>query len=133
MSTTAGTWFYDEPEHNAYLITERLNATFWTARVVEIYWRCIEADPPFRAMGYMGDHTVELEWVPNDWLSLTRRMDLCVDSVVEAISKRILAFPATLAYGQQDGTRVWEWHRDGGQKRWSEIQGHAEFLRPERL
>lgn len=133
MSTTAETWFYYEPEHNAYLISERLNATFWTARVVEIYWRCVKADPPFCAVGYSGEHTVALEWVPTDWLALRCQEELCVDTVVEAISNRILAFPATLVYGKQDGTRVWEWHRDGGHKRWSEIQGRAEFLRPERL
>jgi hypothetical protein len=60
MSANAGTWFYREPEHNPYMLTERLNGTFWQERIVGVYWRCIRAEPPFWPRG-LGDHILEME------------------------------------------------------------------------
>ena len=54
MSTTAETWFTTEPENQAYLISERLNATFWQARAVDVYWKVIRTEPPYLAHGYRG-------------------------------------------------------------------------------
>lgn len=133
MSTNAQTWFYTEPEHQGYLISERLNGTFWAARVVEVYWRCTQAEPPFKAVGYMGDHKIGLEWIPNEWLRLSAPPSAEIDGLVEAISNRILSFPATLSYAQPDGELIVEWHRDGGHDRWSEIQGHASYINPRML
>ncbi len=133
MTTTAQTWFYQPPENQAYLVTERLNSTFWAARVVSVYWRCVQAEPPFRAEGYWGDRLLELEWQPGEWLTLKGPGDTDLSELVEALSKRILAYPATLAYGDPDGNQVFEWHRDGGQQRWSEIQGRPAFVKPRRL
>ncbi|HEC21947.1 MAG TPA: hypothetical protein ENI95_03405 [Chloroflexi bacterium] len=133
MSTNAGTWFYAEPEHQAYLITERLNGTFWQARVVSIYWRCVKDEPPFRAEGYAGDRVLELEWVPGEWLALKVPADFDATSLVEAISGRILLMPAALTFETPEGQRVYEWHTDGGEERWREIQGNPTFIHPRRL
>lgn len=133
MTTTAQTWFYQPPENQAYLVTERLNATFWAARVVGAYWRCVRAEPPFKAEGYWGEHVLEMEWEPGEWLALKGPDGANLDDLVKAISKRILAYPATLAYRDSDGHQIVEWHRDGGQKRWSEVQGRPEFVQPRRL
>lgn len=133
MSTNAQTWFYTEPEHQSYLISERLNGTFWSARVVEIYWRCTQAEPPFRAEGYMGDAIIGLEWVPGEWLRLSAPAGVDTDALVEAISRRILSIPATIGYALPDGDHVVEWVLDGGQERWSELQGHAMYVNPRRL
>ena len=133
MSTTAGTWFYDQPEHQPYLITERLNGTFWAARIVGAYWRCVRAEPPFRAEGYIGEHILELEWAPGEWLALRGPADAPLDNLVDAISQRILAFHPTLTYLDPDGRRIYEWHRAGGSQRWNQIQGRPEFIQPRRL
>ncbi len=133
MSANAASWFYSEPERNPYLITERLNGTFWQARIVGIYWRCVQPEPPFRAQGFTGNHTVELEWVPAEWVALKVPPGLNADELVEYISRRILAMPASITYGDGEGRRVIEWHADGGKRRWSEIQGRAEFVQPRRL
>lgn len=135
MSANAGSWFYTEPEHNAYLITERLNGTFWQARIIEVYWRCVNPESPFRAEGLTSQGRLELEWVPGQWVSLKvpPPVELDVEDLVRAISTRVLAMPATLSYGDSEGRKVYEWHADGGKRRWSEIQGRPEYQRPVRL
>lgn len=133
MSTTAQTWFYTEPEHQAYLISERLNSTFWQARAVGAYWKTVRAEPPFLAHGYQGDDVIELEWVPREWLALRAPHGVDVSPLVQAISRRILAFPATLSYEIAGGGQVVEWHRDDGDRRWSELQGRYEVSQLKRL
>src|SRR5690606_42128574 len=70
MSTASETWFYNEPENQAYLISERLNATFWQARAVDVYWKVIRTEPPYLAHGYRGEEIIEMEWAPREWLAL---------------------------------------------------------------
>ena len=141
MSANAATWFYTEPEHVPYLITERLNATFWQARIVGFYWRAVSAEPPFRAEGYVGTQIVELEWVPGQWLAIKFPTSAVqqglangdtVDDVVDNISKRVLAHPVSMSYGDPQGRKVYEWHIDGGAHRWSQIQGLPGFSQPKR-
>src|SRR5574341_731725 len=133
MSANAATWFYQEPEHHPYLITERLNGTFWQARIVGMYWRCVKPEPPFVAQGFMGNRLLEMEWLPGQWVALKVPPGVKADELVEQISTRILAMPATLTYGDPEGRKVYEWHADGGKQRWTEIQGNAGFTRPRRL
>jgi hypothetical protein len=134
MSANAATWFYREPEHNAYLISERLNGTFWQARIVDIYWRCTSAEPPFRAIGLTGDQQIELEWLPGKWLTMKFPAGYeDAERISNAVSTRVLALPASLMYGDHDGRAVYEWHADGGKHRWSEIQGRPEYVHPRRL
>ena len=121
MSTNAWTWFFNEPENQAYLITERLNATFWQARVVNVYWRCTQDTPPFQAAGYVGDHVVELSWQPNEWLSLRVPAGFDADDLVKAISQRILTIPPNLSY-EQGGSQAYEWVLEDGQSRLAELQ-----------
>ena len=136
MSTNARSWFYNEPEHNAFLITERVNGTFWQARYMQVNWRCVQAEPPFRVEGFFDAHPVAMEWVPGEWLSLIASGEADPDqlaALVEVISKRVLGLPATLTFGDPDGHTVYEWHRDGGHERWREIQGKPAYVRPHRL
>jgi hypothetical protein len=136
MSANAGTWFYRQPEAEPYMVTERLNGTFWQARLVLVYWRCTSvasAGSPFRAEGFMGDHQLEIEWVPNQWFKLKAPAGFKADDLVKAISKSILAIKASLSYGDPDGNQYFEWHTDGGKGRWKEIQGTAGFVKPRRL
>jgi hypothetical protein len=133
MSANAGTWFYREPEHQPYLITERLNGTFWQARIVRVYWRCVKAEPPFRAEGYLGDRLVEMEWMPGQWLALKGPAGDELATLAESISQRVLSLPAALTYTDPQGRQIYEWHVDGGKRRWIELQGRPEFIHPRRL
>lgn len=133
MSANAGTWFYQEPEHNAYMLTERLNGNFWQERIVGVYWRCVQAERPFRAESFSGDHRLEMEWVPGEWLALKAPAGADVLPLVESISKRILAMRVSLTYTDAQDRQVFEWHTDGGEKRWQEIQGNAGFNKPRRM
>ncbi len=133
MSANAGTWFYQEPEHSPYMLTERLNGNFWQERIVGVYWRCIQAEPPFCAQGFWGDHRLEMEWVPGDWLALKAPAGADVPPLVESISKRILAMRVSLTFTDAQDRQVFEWHTDGGEKRWQELQGNAGFNKPRRL
>ncbi len=133
MSTNARTWFYEQPEKSLYLITERLNGTFWQARIVGMYWRCVQVEPHYRAIGYAGNRLLELAWVPGQWLSLKAPHGFDIDPLVEAVTQRVLGRPPCVTYATHDNEQVFEWHVDGGDKRWSEIQGRGEFVRPRRL
>jgi hypothetical protein len=136
MSTNARSWFYNEPEHNAFLIAERVNGTFWQARYMQVNWRCVQVESPFRVEGFLGDQLVAMEWIPGEWLSLiaTGKADPAqLEALVEVISKRVLGQPASLTFGDSDGHTVYEWHQDDGDKRWREIQGKPVYVRPRRL
>jgi hypothetical protein len=121
MSTNAWTWFFNEPENQAYLITERLNATFWQARVVNIYWHCTQDTAPFQAAGYAGDQVLGLSWQPGEWLSLRVPTGFDEEDLVRAITHRILTVPPTLTY-EQSSSQVYEWVLDGAQSRYAELQ-----------
>lgn len=133
MSTTAQSWFYNTPENQPYLISERLNGTFWQARAVSIYWKGVRTEPPYVAHGYQGEDIVELEWMPGEWLVLRAPAGADVERLVEVISKRVLAFPATFNYQALGGQQTYEWHVDGGEQRWNELQGHYEYSNLTRL
>ena len=139
MSSNAAQWFYSDPEPNAYLISERLNATFWQARIVGIYWRTLNAEAPYQARGYAGETALEMNWQPGYWLTLKVPAEdeanglpngTLIPDLVNAISKRILRIPVSLSYGDGQGGKVYEWHADGGKRRWSEIQGQPGFYQP---
>lgn len=132
--TNASTWFYSQPEPVPFLIAERVNNTFWAARVVDIYWTVTRAEAPYRAEGLLENAPVELEWVPGEWLALGGPQETpAFKDIINAISARIVARPATLTYINRRGMRVYEWHPFGGKERWREIQGKPEFIAPERL
>lgn len=133
MSTSANTWFYSNPEPKPYMITERVNGTFWQARVAHIYWHCVRAEAPFRVEGYTADATIQMEWVPGKWLALRIPEGIDPASLVETVSRHILSMPAALTYIDTEGRRVYEWHTDGGRARWKEVQGRAGFVKPRRL
>lgn len=134
MNPKALKWFYQTPENTPYLIGERLNATFWDARIVAYTWRCTRAESPYEAVGYGIGETVRLAWEPGQWLALTFSGDHQEDHPLnQAITRRILGFKPSITYQDHGGNQIIEWHTDGGQKRWSAIQGHPEIVLPERL
>lgn len=133
MSANAGTWFYRQPESQPFMVTERLNGTFWQARAVEVYWRCTEAGSTFKADGYFGETLLEMEWEPEHWLRLKAPAGFDLKQLTGIISRQILAIPAALSFSDSAGNQFVEWHRDGGDARWTEIQGTGGYVMPRRL
>ena len=126
MATNASTWFYQEPEHRAYLIEERVNHTFWSNRIAAIYLDCISATPPFQMEGQWRGIPVALEWVPNDYLTLktaaTEEVNLLLLGVQE-----ILGFTPTISYIDPDGNMVTEWYVKDVERRIQGIQGNPNY------
>lgn len=135
MSTNASTWFYREPERDPYLIEERVNHTLWDARMPFLYFDCVSAEPPFRMVGEWHGATLEMEWEPGRVLILRAAKDLPekeLPRLRRGFSLVLGIHPPSLAYEDLDGRLVTEWHTDGGEKRWQEIQGQSRYRNPKR-
>jgi hypothetical protein len=133
MSTNARSWFFNAPEPNAFAIVERLNGTFWQARLTQlIFTRCTSATAPIRCEGYFRDTPLEVEWEPGKWLAV--RCTRALDALAPQIA-RIIGAPATFGYQDETNRNVIEFHRDaaGSQARWLDIQGKPAFHNPQRL
>lgn len=129
----ASRWFYQAPEPVPYLIGERINRTFWQARIVEVYWTCDRAEAPFHAHGYLNGQLLEMEWIPNVYLALKGPAEIDLTQLVTVMSRRVLARPASVAYIDGEGSQVFEWHAESGRQRWSELQGRPGYSHLRRL
>ena len=132
MTTNAATWFYSQPEPRKYYITERVNQTFWQARVNSIWLNCTRANPPFQMSGVWRDTAIEVEWLPNDHFILRSPADFDASDLVDGIS-RVIALEPSFDYTDEQERLVTEWHMEGGKDRWQEIQGKPSFGNPQRL
>lgn len=133
MTTTAATWFYNDPEPNPFYIQERVNQTFWQARFGQLWLDCTSATSPYKMSGLWGDVPVEFEWQTATSFILRVPGEAETDSMVAGIS-RVLALKASLRYEiSTTGQMVIEWHADGGNERWQKIQGDPSYRNPERL
>ena len=130
MTTTTLSWFYRNPEADAYAISERLRTSFWDARLTNLWLDCTRAEAPFLAVGQTGETKVTLEWMPGRWLTL--HTTPTGQHVADAVSF-LLKFKPAFRYRDVEGAMVWEWHTDGGNNRWQEIQGKPSFHAPLRL
>lgn len=126
MATNASTWFYKEPEHRAYLIEERVNHTFWGNRIAALYLDCVRDEPPFRMEGEWRGMPVALEWVPNDYLTLTTRAEDDTEALIVGV-KEILGFLPTISYVDPQGQLATEWHVKEIAERLREIQGNPNY------
>ena len=130
MTTTALTWFYKNPEKKAYEVAERVRTTFWDERLTALWVDCVNAEPPYRMKGHHNETQVEMEWVPGKYFKLHT---LPTDQAVADAVSRVLKFKPALRYRNAEGAMVWEWHTEGGEKRWQEIQGKPLYHAPVRL
>jgi hypothetical protein len=126
MSTNASTWFYHEPEHRAYLIEERVNHTLWSNRIAAIYLDCTSEEPPFRMSGEWHGLPVSIEWVPNEYFTLTTRSADSTESLLIGL-KEILGFPPAISYIDPDNNFTVEWHVKEVAQRIQEIQGNPNY------
>jgi len=126
MATNASTWFYAEPEHNAYLLEERVNHTLWTNRITGLSLDCLSAEPPFRMIGDWRGITVTIEWVPNEYFTLVAPPGPDADSLLVGL-KEILGFAPTISYIDRDGNLMVEWVVKQAEARVAEIQGNPNY------
>jgi hypothetical protein len=132
MATNASTWFYNEPEHERYLIEERVNHTFWNNRVTALTLHCTSTEPPFRLEGEWRGLPVAIEWVPKE--SFTLIIEGSGDETEELIRgvKEILGFIPAISYVNSAGTITAEWHVTGGEDRARQIESNSSYKKIKR-
>jgi hypothetical protein len=130
MTTNAMTWFYRAPEKIPYYIAERVNTTFWEARLPGVYLDVVRAESPFAMKGNYNGAPIAMEWEPAKWLRLTTAP--ASPGLARGL-ENILRRKASLSYETEDGETVWEWRLQDPDKRWQEIQGKPIYHNPVRL
>jgi hypothetical protein len=130
MATTAATWFYRAPEQRRYYIAERVNGTFWDARLAGVMLNVVRAEPPFLMTGTYAGTCVQMEWVPNQWLRLSTQPEAPGLQVGVA---NILRRKPAIRYETEAGETVWEWWVGSVDARWQELQGKPAYRHPLRL
>lgn len=131
MATSARTWFYTKPEPRPYYIEERVNHTLWKNRVQGLYMSCTQVEDPIRMEGNWNGMPVYFEWEPGDYFTL--RMAEERKDFVAVIRQILLGLKPTFAYQDVEGLYVVEWHMDGGDNRWKQIQGNPSYQGLRRL
>ncbi len=126
MATNASTWFYREPEHDPYLLEERVNHTFWANRMYALYFDCLSAEPPFRMDAVWHELPVTIEWVPNQYFTLTTQPDKLADALIVGV-KEVLGFKPTISYVDPSGRLTVEWLVGDATERVQEIQGNPNY------
>ncbi len=130
MTTNAMTWFYRAPEKIPYYISERVNGTFWEARMPGVFLDVERAEPPFAMKGNYNGTPIRMEWEPAKWLRLTSTP--ASPALVKGL-ENILRRKATLSFETDEGDTVLEWRLEGADQRWQEIQGKPLYRNPVRL
>lgn len=131
MATSARTWFYSTPEPRPYYIEERVNHTLWKNRVQGLYMSCTQAENPIKMVGNWNGMPVMFEWEPGR--TFTLRMGEERKDFIAIIRQILLGLKPALIYQDVDGLTVVEWHVDGGEQRWKDIQGNPQYQRLRRL
>lgn len=125
MVTDARTWFYSTPEPRPFYIEERVNHTLWKNRLQNIFMSCTQVKDPIRMTGKWGEIPVTFEWEPGKYFIL-RSGEKCIE-LVAVVRQMLLNLKPSLEYTDPEGMYVVEWHTDGGEKRWSVVQGNPQF------
>ena len=125
MSTNARKWFYSRPEPRPYYIEERVNHTLWRNRVQDLYMTCTQATNPIKMEGNWQGLPVFFEWQPGKYFTLKMAEER--KELVGIIRQILLGLVPTLTYQDVEGLYVVEWHVDGGEERWKELQGNPQY------
>lgn len=131
MATDSRTWFYTTPEARPYFIEERVNHTLWKNRLANIHMTCTQAEAPIRMEGrWQGEMPVTFEWQPGKYFILRTGQE---SKEFIGVMRQILMMRPALAYQDTSGMFCVEWHTDGGEARWREIQGKPQYQSVRRL
>ena len=131
MATTSRTWFYSTPEPRPYYIEERINHSLWNNRMQGVYMTCTQASNPVKMEGDWDGNRVMFEWQAGQYFIL--RMTENRKELIGVIRQMLLGLRPTLSYEDPDGLYVVEWHTDGGDERWKELQGNPKYQGLRRL
>ncbi len=130
MATDSRTWFYTTPEPRPYYIEERVNHTLWKNRLQNIFMTCTQPTAPIKMEGRWYDLPVSFEWQPGQYFILRTSQE---SKELIGVLRQILMIRPALSYLDTDGMYTVEWHTDGGDARWSEIQGNPKYQGARRL
>lgn len=130
MATDSRTWFYTTPEPRPYFIEERVNHTLWKNRLQGLSMSCTQATPPIKMEGVWNGMPVQFEWQPGQYFILRSGREV---KELIGVLRQILMMRPALAYTDPSGMFCVEWHTDGGQARYSKIQGDPAYLSLRRL
>ncbi|MDL5053834.1 hypothetical protein QQ056_09785 [Oscillatoria laete-virens NRMC-F 0139] len=131
MATDSRSWFYTTPQPRPYFIEERVNHTLWKHRLANIHMVCTHAEVPIRMEGrWQNELPVEFEWQPGKYFIL-RTGDESKEII--GVMRQILMMRPVLMYQDNEGMYVTEWHTDGGEARWRELQGQPAYQGLKRL
>ncbi|MCK6581023.1 MAG: hypothetical protein L6Q98_23260 [Anaerolineae bacterium] len=131
MATDSRTWFYTTPEQRPFFIEERVNHTLWKNRLANIHMICTQHSDPIRMEGrWHGEVPVTFEWSPGRYFILRTGQE---SKEFIGVIRQILMLRPALAYQDTEGMFVVEWHTDGGETRWKEIQGKPQYQALRRL
>jgi hypothetical protein len=127
MATNASTWFYNEPEHDRYLIEERVNHTFWNNRITGLTLFCTRAEAPFRMEGEWRGLPVAIEWVPKESFTLiTKDGGDDTDELIRGI-KEVLGLLPAVSYVDASGGLTAEWHVRDSENRVRQIESNSSY------
>jgi hypothetical protein len=130
MATDSRTWFYTTPEPRPYFIEERVNNTLWKHRLQNIFMSCTNPRGVIRMEGRWYDMPVVFEWQPGKFFILRTSKET---KELIGVLRQILMMRPVLAYQDNQGMFVVEWHTDSGDARWREIQGNPQYQGLRRL
>jgi hypothetical protein len=130
MSTDSRTWFYTTPEPRPYFIEERVNHTLWKNRLQGLSMTCTQATVPIKMEGVWNEMPVQFEWQPGKYFKLRAGREV---KELIGVMRQVLMIRPAFMYIDGEGMSVVEWHTDGGQERWREVEGTPEFQRVRRL
>ena len=125
MANTARQWFYSSPEPRPYYIEERVNHSLWNNRLQNVFMSCTQAEPPIQMEGSLESMPLYFEFVSGRYFTL--RMGEERKDVISTIRQILLGLKPSFTYQDAEGLFVVEWHSDGGDSRWKEIQGDPAF------
>lgn len=126
MATNASTWFYAEPEHDAYLIEERVNHTFWSNRIADLHFDCVNAEPPFRMVANWRGTPVEITWEPSSYFVLKATPGDNANLLLLG-TREILGLNPTISYVDPEGQQFAEWYVNADNDRIREVQGNPHY------
>ncbi len=125
MATDARKWFYSTPEPRPYYIEERINHTLWKNRLQGLFMSCVQATAPIQMVGNWNGMPVTFEWVPGKYFVL--RMGEKRKDMIGVVRQMLFNLTPALEYEDPEGMYVVEWHTDGGEARWTQIQGNPQY------
>jgi hypothetical protein len=125
MATSSRTWFYSTPEPRPYYIEERVNHSLWKNRLQGVYMSCTHVANPIKMEGSLNGMPIFFEWQPGKYFTLKTGEER--KDIIGTIRQVLLNLRPTFAYQDIDGLYVVEWHLDGGEDRWRDIQGNPAY------